>query len=150
MGEGRSTAEMTFPYDDNTYADWDFASVWGADHDYSINNGYPYLLDNIHVSVENDHVAVPANISLTNYPNPFNPETMISFTLSQGGQVNLSVYNLKGQRVKTLLDEFRMSGDHQVVWNGRDESNVAVASGVYFYRLTTKRRVLVRKMLLLR
>ncbi len=74
-------------------------------------------------------------LSMSNYPNPFNPETSISFSLPSAGKVNLAVYNTKGQKVKTMTDDVYEKGLHSVIWNGKDETGNAVSSGVYFYRL---------------
>ncbi len=70
-----------------------------------------------------------------NYPNPFNPTTMISFSILDESKVNLSIYNIKGQKVKTLVNESLVKGIHQVLWNGRNDNNRSVASGVYLYKL---------------
>ncbi len=85
-----------------------------------------------------------------NYPNPFNPETKISLSLGNPGQVRMEVYNIKGQKVKTLVNESMLKGIHTVTWNGKDNSGESVGSGVYFYRMVTKDKVLTRKMLLLK
>ncbi len=89
---------------------------------------------------------------LTNYPNPFNPQTVIRFTLSQPAFVNLEVYNLLGQRVKTLAEGFRQAGVHSVDWDGRDDNNRETASGVYLCRLVVDggRFVQARKVALIR
>lgn len=85
-----------------------------------------------------------------NYPNPFNPETNISFSLPNAMDVELTVYNVLGQHIKTLVDRPMAAGEHVAVWDGRGESGQSVASGIYFYRLTTEETVATRKMLLLK
>ncbi|MDZ4121331.1 MAG: FlgD immunoglobulin-like domain containing protein, partial [Candidatus Cloacimonadaceae bacterium] len=87
---------------------------------------------------------------MANYPNPFNPDTRISFNLASSGKVRLQIFNLRGQLVKTLCDMEMSSGTHSFVWNGRDGSNHRVASGVYFYRLSAPLYTRTRKMLLLK
>jgi len=82
------------------------------------------------------------------YPNPFNPSTTIAFHLTIPNLVNVSIYNLKGQRVKTLQENTLPEGDHYVVWNGRDELYHPVASGVYLYRITTPKGQKMGKMVL--
>jgi hypothetical protein len=85
-----------------------------------------------------------------NYPNPFNPETNIVFNLAHADNVSIEIYNIKGQKMMTLLDEFMEAGTHSVVWNGRDRNGRAVASGVYLTRLNTRQYTSTRKMLLLK
>ena len=92
-----------------------------------------------------------------NYPNPFNPsgagrspETTISFSLPAKMDITLTVYNIKGQKVKTLIKGFLEKGNHKVIWNGIDEDNNSVASGIYFCKLKTGGKEISRKMLLLK
>jgi hypothetical protein len=85
-----------------------------------------------------------------NHPNPFNPATTISFTLPDDAQVDLSIYNLQGQLVKTMVSEALDAGIKAVVWNGTDASGNPVASGVYFYRLRAGKSVMTKKMILLK
>ncbi|MEE9442416.1 MAG: S8 family serine peptidase [candidate division Zixibacteria bacterium] len=72
-----------------------------------------------------------------NYPNPFNPETAIQFVLKSTQHATLDVYNIIGQNVRNLYDEIALAGEHNVIWDGKDNNGQRVASGVYFYRLTT-------------
>ena len=80
----------------------------------------------------------PEDYSLfQNYPNPFNMATTIRFSVPAAGQVNLEIYNILGQRIKTLLENKRMSkGAYEASWDGKDEIGRMSSSGVYFYRLT--------------
>jgi len=95
-------------------------------------------------------VKPPVSRLLGNYPNPFNPSTTISFDMSTEGQVNISVYNIKGQRVRTLANDVYGAGRHSVVWAGDDFAGLSVGSGVYFYRMRVEGYTSVRKMLLLK
>ncbi|HOP06414.1 MAG TPA: S8 family serine peptidase [candidate division Zixibacteria bacterium] len=88
--------------------------------------------------------------ALNNFPNPFNPQTTISFSLAAPGRVQLRIYNVLGQEVATLVDDRLESGQHEFVWNGTSSSGHPVGSGVYFYRLTTDNTTATRKLLLLR
>ncbi len=90
-------------------------------------------------------------LSMTNYPNPFNPETTISFKLPDDKtDVELSVYNIKGQRVKTLVNDSFDSGTHSIIWNGTDSSSKKVGSGLYFYKLTTDNKSIIGKMIMMK
>jgi hypothetical protein len=87
---------------------------------------------------------------LQNTPNPFNPTTTIRFALPEESDVTLAVYDIAGRQVATLVDGSRPAGRHSVVWDGRNEAGRPVASGVYFYRLTSNGRETERKALLLK
>jgi hypothetical protein len=85
-----------------------------------------------------------------NYPNPFNPETNIRFDLPVGAQVEAAVYNVMGQKVKTLVLGYKEAGTYNITWNGTDDSNTEVAAGVYLLRLTAGEFARTQKMLLLK
>jgi len=87
-----------------------------------------------------------------NYPNPFNPSTQISYHLPRAAHVRVTIYDLQGKKIKTLVDEWQSAGENSLVWNGLNEQSVEVASGVYFYRLKVGDGAFqkTRKMLLLR
>ncbi len=102
-----------------------------------------------YVEITNDQLPV-TDYQLTNYPNPFNPETKIVFNLPEEGKVKLEIFNIKGQKVKTLLDCYMSPGRSEMIWNGKDETGKAVGSGIYFYKLRTKDKELTKKMLLLK
>ena len=98
-----------------------------------------------------DVSAALANHLDQNYPNPFNPQTTIAFSLKERGRLRIDVFNVGGQLVRTLLDETRAAGSYtDVHWDGTDASRQPVASGVYFYKLTTKDFSQTRKMVLLK
>lgn len=94
--------------------------------------------------------AAPEPLSLTAFPNPFNPSTTISFTLPDYGHASLAVYNLAGQKVRTLADSPMASGRHTIVWDGRDDTGNAVATGIYFTRLTAGNTVATGKLALVK
>ncbi len=70
-----------------------------------------------------------------NYPNPFNPETMIRYSLAKAGFVRLSIYNLSGQEIRTLVNDTKQAGSHESTWDGKNDSGQPVPSGLYFYHL---------------
>ncbi len=91
-----------------------------------------------------------ATAIIGNYPNPFNPETNISFSLSESSNAELIIYNVKGQKVVKLVDKFLNDGKHTFTWSGKDSSNNDVSTGVYFYRLRANGRTASGKMLLMK
>lgn len=94
---------------------------------------------------------LPTVMSLgQNYPNPFNPITRIGFALPETAPVSLAVYNLRGQRVRLLLDEVREAGRHEVSWDGTDDQGRGVSSGTYVARIVSSAGIQNRKMLLAR
>lgn len=104
------------------------------------------------VSVEQDYDEKnPSEFQMgQNYPNPFNAQTQISYSLSKATEVELTIYNVEGQKVKTLVSEFQTAGQKSIVWNGLDDSRTAVSSGLYFFQLRagvfqeTKKVILIR------
>jgi len=93
----------------------------------------------------------PTFFSLSqNYPNPFNPKTMIRFALPKDSWVKLEVYNILGQKVKTLVDEKLTAGVKEVDWDGKDGKGLEVASGIYFYKIKADYFTDVKKMVMLK
>ncbi|MCI0493572.1 carboxypeptidase regulatory-like domain-containing protein, partial [candidate division KSB1 bacterium] len=94
---------------------------------------------------------LPSSVELYgNYPNPFNPETAITFALPDAQQVTLSIFNVRGEIVTQLHDGILKAGRHQLLWTGRNQMGQMVSSGIYFYRLKCEDANLIRKMLLIR
>lgn len=90
-------------------------------------------------------------ILYNNYPNPFNPSTKIEFSIKKNSEIELSIYNTKGQKLRTLAQNYFPEGSHSIVWNGDDESNKPVSSGVYLYKLNVNGKTeSVKKCLLLK
>ncbi len=92
----------------------------------------------------------PAIVLEQNFPNPFNPVTVIPFYLDQESHVRIVVYDPRGRHMATLLDDLRTFGEHRVVWDGRGEFGGRAPSGVYYYRLEAGAFAEVRKMTLLK
>ena len=98
-----------------------------------------------------DNQNVPIVFGLKqNIPNPFNPSTQIRFSLPEKSMTSLNIYNLKGQLVKTLVNADFPKGNHMVTWDGKDNNNTDVSSGVYYYRLNWNKKEMTRKMILLK
>ncbi len=96
-------------------------------------------------------IDIPKDITLLqNYPNPFNPNTSITFNLPSKSDITLSIYNTRGELIHTLMDGNCESGYHNILWNGTDNNNRSVSSGIYFYRLESDTFNETKKMLLLK
>jgi hypothetical protein len=85
-----------------------------------------------------------------NFPNPFNPSTNIRFMLTRQGTVNLTVFDVLGREIITLVDEVEKAGMHEISWNGKNRHGNQVPTGIYFYRLKSDEGVITRKMLLVK
>ncbi|MCF7793804.1 MAG: T9SS type A sorting domain-containing protein [Candidatus Cloacimonetes bacterium] len=106
------------------------------------------------VEIRNEFTNTPNDVHqislFSTYPNPFNPKTVISFDLATKSNVKIEVYNIKGQLVKTVLNERLTAGNHRVEWNGADQFNKKAASGIYFIKLKTADHSQMIKTLLLK
>jgi len=102
--------------------------------------------------VANNDPSTPAlsNVLNPNFPNPFNPETTISYQLADKGPVSIDIFNARGQLVRHLLNETKEAGQHSVVYDGRDNNGNPVASGLYFYKMKTGKFSSTRKMVLMK
>jgi hypothetical protein len=121
----------------------------------SIVSDEEYELETIwNVTVEpgtNSGEVIPVASTLSqNYPNPFNPTTNIKFTIIKAGNVNIDIYNIKGELIKTLVNGNYNVGEHSVVWNGMDNKGKTVSSGVYFYHMLSKEYSSTKKMILMK
>lgn len=134
--------------------------MMGSSEPLSPTDGHPVFMQNaMHAllyssvfgptGIEDDTV-LPAGNNLQATPNPFNPMTLIRYSIGQPGPVRLDVYNILGQRVKNLMKQTLDSGVYQVEWDGRDQNGNPVSSGVYFLRMNTAHEVTSRKILLLK
>jgi len=85
-----------------------------------------------------------------NYPNPFNPSTTIHFSLATASNVTLDIYNIRGQKVKSLVNGFLSSGEHSILWNGTDDSNRLVSSGLYLYQMRVGEHNFINRMTLMK
>ena len=105
------------------------------------------------VATNSDPNLIPVVTKLYgNYPNPFNPITNISYGLSEDSKVSIIIYNIKGQKVKTLINKKQEAGYHKTMWNGRDDTNKTATSGVYFYEIFVEETdyTSIKKMILLK
>ncbi len=102
--------------------------------------------------VSTNDVTVTPNAELLgqNYPNPFNPTTTIAYNMVEDGNVSIEVFNVKGQLVKTLINEHIEAGDHTLVWEGTNNNNHKVSSGIYFYKMKSGNYSSTKKMILMK
>jgi FlgD Ig-like domain len=98
--------------------------------EYGINPRFPEDLIEVADALNNTISSVSEFTGC--YPNPFNPETTAYFNLAQDCNLELSVYNIKGEKVRTLVNEEFSAGEHRILWNGKDDQNQPVSSGIYF------------------
>jgi hypothetical protein len=89
-------------------------------------------------------------LSSSSFPNPFNPETVIEYTLDKEEQVSVSIFNINGKEVRSLVDDKQKAGTHSVIWNGTDKNGKQVPSGAYLYNITSDSQVSTEKILLLK
>jgi hypothetical protein len=150
LGQGRTTKEMTYPYAENTYLQWNFRDIWANDEVGELNDGYPYLKTDIVVSVYKEELVSVNKVRISNYPNPFNPTTTISFELENESEVELSIFNVKGQKIATLYKGLTKPGVNKVVWDGIDQMGGQVPSGIYLYKLSTSFGTFNKKMMVLK
>jgi hypothetical protein len=125
-----------------TLSQYDNDTAWQTPRDWM----YTWMQDDIAASIEDfGHVAPHQYELAKNYPNPFNPTTTINYTLAKAGQVTLDVFNMLGQKVKTLVKTKQDAGSYSVQFNAE-----GLSSGIYMYRLQTEGFVQVHKMVLLK
>ncbi len=103
-----------------------------------------------YTGVEDDELTAIDRLQLSNYPNPFNPTTTIRYTVPKDGNVNICIYNTRGQLVTTLVNERKDKGSYTIVWNGKDNNGNAASSGVYFTRILSNGKSHTSKMLMMK
>jgi hypothetical protein len=113
---------------------------------------YPIPRDSIFnnlTAIDGGETPLPEDISLSNYPNPFNASTIVSFNMPQAGYVRLEIFDITGRLIANLLDGFKRAGSHSIIWDSKDMAGHQVSSGVYFYRLNIQGGSSVTKEMLL-
>jgi hypothetical protein len=132
-----------------------YVNLTTADGSLQITPFFTYGLVQIRLTTDvndiTDESNLPTQYQLAqNYPNPFNPSTVIQFSLPTAGDVHLDVFNILGQRVSRLVDQYLPAGVHQVTFSGKTDSGRPLASGVYFYRISVGNFTDSRKMVLVK
>ncbi len=147
-----TTVGLDFPWDfvGNPFNDIANEDYWNIET--TINDGYPYL-STLTVSSENETIVELTNLSelIGNYPNPFNPTTTIEFSVESDSNIELIIYNIKGQKIKTATQKQYEKGIHSIIWDGDDKFGKSVSSGIYLYELNVNGKTeAVKKCLLLK
>jgi len=163
ISEDSATVSQAITYCNQLITDSDHANEEIAkDIADNINNGIlvaseviPLTTPNIAYKGGEDQITqtsnVPEEFSIEqNYPNPFNPICEVAYTLPTNCHVRLTIYNILGQKVRVLVDEYQSAGHKSVKWDGKDAQGQELASGVYFYRLEAGEFAQTKKMVLLR
>jgi hypothetical protein len=123
-----------------TFYDLDFCTSGSSTYGWGVkDNGNIVMYYGTITGVREEVVEIPQTFALMqNYPNPFNPTTTLRYALPKDARVNLSIYNILGQRITTLKDAVQSGGYYDVVWDGRNDLGSQVSSGVYFYRVEAR------------
>ena len=127
--------------------DYHVTAVYSGDFESVASNEVEFIVSETDAD---DGLMVYATRLLGNSPNPFNPVTTIHFSLTEATHVNIEIYNLKGQKVKTFVNGTLEAGNHSMVWNGKDNNNRDVPSGVYFYKMQSGKYTSTKKMIMLK
>ena len=158
-GAGTSFQPTNYEFVDEEVIELDDSEFWYWLESIA-NDGSTALFGSVNLKIENpdnpDSPQIPLEYGLhQNYPNPFNPTTEISFALSNDSQVELQIFNAKGQKIKTLVKGFFKANNsanknYKFIWDGKNEYGEKVSSGIYIYKLVTRENTEVKKMLLLK
>ena len=152
---GNYHAKLNFVFmDDEDYGSASGQTAGGGD---LTNSALRYAAFDIEFQEEWDGVSTnevtvtpDADLLAQNYPNPFNPTTTIAYNMVADGNVSIEVFNIKGQKVKTLINEHTVAGDHTIVWDGTDNNSHKVSSGMYFYKMKSSNYTSTKKMILMK
>lgn len=134
--------------------DWAFGDDRGADIPYHFESDGPICFevkDPFSDVRQQSSELLPIEYALEqNHPNPFNPSTVIEFALPKASMTNLSIFNILGQRIATLVDKELPAGFYQVTWDGTSDNGSVVATGIYFYRIEAEKFQSTKKLMLLK
>lgn len=144
-GEGRATDQMMYPGSGDTYVGWDFEHCWN----WGSYQGYPVLA---YQPVSNQDYVIPGaeSIRLSAYPNPFNPDTTIRVSLAQAGAYRLVIYDIRGRKLRVLRDGFLSAGEHNIVFDGRDDDGRILSTGTYVLQVRHRGGVSIAKITLIK
>lgn len=140
-------------YSEPTISDLDNDGVLDCafySYTFPYNGTYQYEVYSTGVTTEMKETTPRSFVLNQNFPNPFNPSTVIRFTLEKSQQVSVDIFNVEGRLIRTLVQENLSEGSHQVTWDGKDERGYNLPSGIYFYSLKGVSQHLTKKMVLLK
>jgi hypothetical protein len=146
--------QITIPL--TTYHGQNIKLAWHADDPNTTSDGmwYCWFLDDVLVTGQSANDDPNAPVVATelqgNYPNPFNPETTIRYSVKNPELVKVEIYNVKGQLVRTLVNENKATGNYSVTWNGKDNNGSMVSSGIYYYKMMAGKYSNTRKMIMMK
>ncbi len=130
---------------------WKWAGSGGVNRFPTWDGPHCYLIWNPAADVRSIDDGLPKSFTLSqNYPNPFNPSTVIRFDIPVNSKVNLTIYNVLGQKVKTLIDQDLAAKHYEVDWDGTSDGGTKVASGIYFYKIEAGNFIQTKKMVMLK
>ena len=149
-----NTTQNLFYIDDNFIFDVEYSyyvtAVYQDANAESIPSNFAYIIVTDPTNDDLIELTKFENKLIGNFPNPFNPTTNIRFSTKNNAQVNIQVFNIKGQLINTIIDEMVEKGEHNVVFEGFDQNGKKLASGVYFYRLKIDEQQYVKRMILMK
>lgn len=154
--EGTHTSRTYYLTEDTTnHTYWfhvragDKAGYWSNTGHFKINTGHYKLEQSTNIASSMNSPPYPIQLH-QNYPNPFNTSTVIAYEIPEPGMITVRIYNLAGQLIRTLIDEYQAAGQHQVSWNGRDAAGKDVASGMYVAAMQCREIIRTHKLTLIR
>ena len=137
---------ITYYFSLKAYDDWGNQSGFSPQISFTVE-------DTSETKIQSHDTDLPHSFHLAqNVPNPFNPQTTIAFSVDEMAHVNVSIYNSRGEKIRTLMDAAVLDNRrrYSLIWDGRDDSGVSVSSGIYFYRLQAGSRCITKRMTLIK
>ena len=144
---------MVFQVVESTFtdvvSDWGNYEYWVTAVDHNGNESEPSEIAGIQLSVEEE--LIPGEFALSqNYPNPFNPSTQIRYALAENTKVTVTIYNMLGSKVRTLVNNYQDAGFKNVLWNATNDNGASVSAGMYIYTIQAGNFYQAKKMILLK
>ena len=129
---------------------WSVFSSDGLDTTFANDSIFTFSIDLSNLSIDNISLNPERFILNQNFPNPFNPQTLISYEVNVGDFVKIAVYDLNGKWITNLIEEYKIPGKYNLKWNGLNNLNQAVGGGIYIYTISSNTQTSSKKMILLK